>query len=72
MLAVCNRHHSLGQQLCRWLLLTLYRVASNHFNATQEQIANVLGVRREGVTAAAGRLQHRGAIREVCPQGPLP
>jgi CRP-like cAMP-binding protein len=63
MLAVCNRHHSLDQQLCRWLLLTLDRVASSHFKATQEQIANLLGVRREGVTAAAGRLQHRGAIR---------
>ena len=63
MLAVCNRHHALDQQLCRWLLLTLDRVASSHFNATQEQIANFLGVRREGVTAAAGRLQHRGAIR---------
>jgi CRP-like cAMP-binding protein len=63
MLAVCTRHHSLDQQLCRWLLLTLDRVASSHFKATQEQIANLLGVRREGVTAAAGRLQHRGAIR---------
>jgi CRP-like cAMP-binding protein len=63
MLAVCNRHHSVDQQLCRWLLLTLDRVASSHFKATQEQIANFLGVRREGVTAAAGRLQHRGAIR---------
>jgi CRP-like cAMP-binding protein len=63
MLAVCNRHHSLDQQLCRWLLLTLDRVASSQFKATQEQIANFLGVRREGVTAAAGRLQHRGAIR---------
>ena len=63
MLAVCNRHHSVDQQLCRWLLLTHDRVATNHFKATQEQIANFLGVRREGVTAAAGRLQHRGAIR---------
>lgn len=63
MLAVCNRHHSVDQQLCRWLLLTLDRVASSHFKATQEQIANFLGVRREGVTAAAGRLQRRGAIR---------
>jgi CRP-like cAMP-binding protein len=63
MLAVCNRHHSVDQQLCRWLLLTLDRVASSQFKATQEQIANFLGVRREGVTAAAGRLQHRGAIR---------
>jgi CRP-like cAMP-binding protein len=63
MLAVCNRHHPLDQQLCRWLLLTLDRVASSHFKATQEQIANLLGVRREGVTAAAGRLQQRGAIR---------
>lgn len=63
MLAVCNRHHSVDQQLCRWLLLTHDRVASSHFKATQEQIANLLGVRREGVTAAACRLQSVGAIR---------
>ena len=63
MLAVCNRHHSVEQQLCRWLLLTLDRVTSGQFKATQEQIASFLGVRREGVTAAAGRLQHRRVIR---------
>jgi hypothetical protein len=63
MLAVCNRHHSVDQQLCRWLLLTLDRVTSHQLKATQEQIANLLGVRREGVTAAAGRLQQVGAIR---------
>jgi Crp-like helix-turn-helix protein len=63
MLAVCNRHHSIDQQLCRWLLLTLDRIASSDFRATQEQIANLLGVRREGVTAAAGRLQQLGAIQ---------
>src|SRR5882724_761992 len=60
--AVCNRHHSLEQQLCRWLLLSLDRLASNHVLMTQELIANMLGVRREGVTEAAGRLQSAGII----------
>jgi len=60
--AVCNRHHSLEQQLCRWLLLSLDRLASNHLLMTQELIANMLGVRREGVTEAAGRLQSAGII----------
>lgn len=55
--AVCNRHHSVEQQLCRWLLLTLDRIGSNELTMTQELIANMLGVRREGVTEAAGRLQ---------------
>src|SRR5688572_19449312 len=55
--AVCNRHHSVEQQLCRWLLLTLDRIGSNDLTMTQELIANMLGVRREGVTEAAGRLQ---------------
>ena len=61
--AVCNRHHTLGQQLCRWLLMTLDRLPSNQLTVTQEQIANMLGVRREGVTEAAGKLQRSGAIR---------
>jgi CRP-like cAMP-binding protein len=61
--AVCNRHHSLDQQLCRWLLLSLDRLSSNRLNMTQELIANMLGVRREGVTAAAGKLQTLGVIR---------
>jgi CRP-like cAMP-binding protein len=61
--AVCNRHHSLDQQLCRWLLLSLDRLSSNQLNMTQELIANMLGVRREGVTAAAGKLQASGAIK---------
>ena len=60
--AVCNRHHSVDQQLCRWLLLSLDRLASNELNMTQELIANMLGVRREGVTEAAGKLQKLGAI----------
>jgi len=60
--AVCNRHHSLDQQLCRWLLLSLDRLKSNHLIMTQELIANMLGVRREGVTEAAGRLQKAGLI----------
>jgi CRP-like cAMP-binding protein len=60
--AVCNRHHSVDQQLCRWLLLSLDRVASNQLIMTQELIANMLGVRREGVTEAAGKLQKFGAI----------
>jgi len=60
--AVCNRHHSLDQQLCRWLLLSLDRLNSNHLIMTQELIANMLGVRREGVTEAAGKLQKAGLI----------
>lgn len=60
--AVCNRHHSVDQQLCRWLLLSLDRLASNNLTMTQELIANMLGVRREGVTEAAGRLQKLGVI----------
>jgi CRP-like cAMP-binding protein len=60
--AVCNRHHSLDQQLCRWLLLSLDRVRANELAMTQELIANMLGVRREGVTEAALRLQHAGLI----------
>ena len=60
--AVCNRHHSLDQQLCRWLLLSLDRLPTNHLVMTQELIANMLGVRREGVTASAGKLQKAGLI----------
>jgi CRP-like cAMP-binding protein len=60
--AVCNRHHSLDQQLCRWLLLSLDRLSSNELAMTQELIANMLGVRREGVTEAAGNLQKAGLI----------
>jgi CRP-like cAMP-binding protein len=60
--AVCNRHHSLDQQLCRWLLLSLDRLRDNKLVMTQELIANMLGVRREGVTAAALKLQHAGLI----------
>jgi CRP-like cAMP-binding protein len=60
--AVCNRHHSLDQQLCRWLLLSLDRLSSNELLMTQELIANMLGVRREGVTEAAGNLQRAGLI----------
>jgi CRP-like cAMP-binding protein len=60
--AVCNRHHSVDQQLCRWLLLSLDRLPSNRLTMTQELIANMLGVRREGVTDAAGKLQKRGVI----------
>jgi CRP-like cAMP-binding protein len=60
--AVCNRHHSLDQQLCRWLLLSLDRLPSNELIMTQVLIANMLGVRREGVTEAAGRLQQAGLI----------
>jgi CRP-like cAMP-binding protein len=60
--AVCNRHHSVEQQLCRWLLVTLDRVPSGRFVMTQELVASMLGVRREGVTEAAGRLQHAGFI----------
>jgi CRP-like cAMP-binding protein len=61
--AVCNRHHSLDQQLCRWLLLSLDRLNANALVMTQELIANMLGVRREGVTQAAGRLQEAGLIQ---------
>ncbi len=61
--AVCNRHHSLDQQLCRWLLLSHDRLAGNELLMTQELIANMLGVRREGVTEAAGSLQRDGLIR---------
>src|SRR4029077_205552 len=61
--AVCNRHHSVDQQLCRWLLLSLDRLPSNKRTMTQELIANMLGVRREGVTEAAGKLQVAGLIR---------
>ena len=61
--AVCNRHHSLDQQLCRWLLLSLDRLHSDELVMTQELIANMLGVRREGVTEAALKLQKAGLIR---------
>jgi len=61
--AVCNRHHSVEQQLCRWLLLSLDRLRSNELRMTQELIANMLGVRREGVTEAAGNLQTAGLIQ---------
>ncbi len=61
--AVCNRHHSVQQQLCRWLLLSLDRLPTNTLIMTQELIANMLGVRREGVTEAAGALQRAGLIR---------
>jgi CRP-like cAMP-binding protein len=60
--AVCNRHHSIDQQLCRWLLLSMDRLPNNQLTMTQELIANMLGVRREGVTEAAGKLQRRGVI----------
>jgi CRP-like cAMP-binding protein len=60
--SVCNRHHSVEQQLCRWLLLTLDRSTGNELTMTQELIAGMLGVRREGVTEAAGRLQSQGMI----------
>ena len=60
--AVCNRHHSIEQQLCRWLLLTLDRLPSNELTITQELIAGMLGVRREGITEAAGKLQRAGLI----------
>ena len=61
--AVCNRHHSIDQQLCRWLLLRLDRLASDELTMTQELIANMLGVRREGVTEGALKLQQAGLIR---------
>ena len=61
--AVCNRHHSVEQQMCRWLLLTLDRLPSNELTITQELIAGMLGVRREGITEIAGNLQRAGLIR---------
>jgi CRP-like cAMP-binding protein len=61
--AVCNRHHSIDQQLCRWLLLSLDRLRGHELVMTQELIANMLGVRREGVTDSAGQLQDAGLIR---------
>jgi len=61
--AACNRHHSIEQQLCRWLLLTLDRLPSNELIMTQELVASTLGVRREGITEAAGKLQRAGFIR---------
>ena len=61
--AVCNRHHSVDQQLCRWLLISIDRLQGNELVMTQELIANMLGVRREGVTEAAGKLQRAGLIR---------
>ena len=63
--AVCNRHHTIEQQLCRWLLLSLDRLPSNTLTMTQDLIANMLGVRRGGVTEAAGKLQRAGVIRYV-------
>jgi CRP-like cAMP-binding protein len=68
--AVCNRHHRLDQQLCRWLLLSLDRLQSNELTMTQELIANMLGVRREGVTEAAGELQRDGLIKTVAARLP--
>ena len=62
-IAACNQHHSVDQQLCRWLLYMLDRLPSNRLSMTQERIANTLGVRREGITAAAAKLQKLGAIR---------
>jgi CRP-like cAMP-binding protein len=61
--AVCNRHHALDQQLCRWLLLSMDRLPANELVMTQELIANMLGVRREGVTEAAGKLQEARLIQ---------
>jgi CRP-like cAMP-binding protein len=61
--AVCNRHHTVEQQLCRWLLLSLDRLPTDTLSMTQELIANMLGVRREGVTEAAGKLQRAGLIK---------
>ena len=61
--AVCNRHHTVEQQLCRWLLMSLDRLPSNKLSMTQELISNMLGVRREGVTGSAGRLQSLGVIQ---------
>ncbi|MBI5615456.1 MAG: Crp/Fnr family transcriptional regulator [Gammaproteobacteria bacterium] len=61
--AVCNRHHAIDQQLCRWLLLSMDRLPGNELSMTQELIANMLGVRREGVTEAARKLHKRGAVK---------
>jgi CRP-like cAMP-binding protein len=61
--AACNRHHSVDQQLCRWLLTTVDRAASHELVMTQDLVASMIGVRREGITEAAGRLQHAGLIR---------
>jgi CRP-like cAMP-binding protein len=61
--AACNRHHSVEQQLCRWLLLTLDRIPSHELIMTQELVASMLGVRREGITETAGKLQRAGVIR---------
>jgi Mn-dependent DtxR family transcriptional regulator len=61
--AACNRHHTVEQQLCRWLLLTLDRSVSSELVMTQELVASMLGVRREGITEAAGNLQRAGLIR---------
>lgn len=61
--AVCNRHHSVEQQLCRWLLVTLDRIPSGELTMTQELVASMIGVRREGITEAAGKLQEAGYIR---------
>jgi CRP-like cAMP-binding protein len=69
--AVCNRHHSVDQQLCRWLLLSLDRLSANQLTMTQELIANMLGVRREGVTEAAGKL-HAPLHTPPCCQGSAP
>jgi CRP-like cAMP-binding protein len=63
--AACNRHHSIDQQLCRWLLLSIDRLSTNELVMTQELIANMLGVRREGVTEAAGKLQRSGLIKHL-------
>lgn len=60
--AVCNRHHTVEKQLCRWLLLTLERLSTNELSMTQEMISHMLGVRREGVTEAARRLKKDGLI----------
>ena len=64
--AACNRHHSIDQQLCRWLLLSFDRLAANELIMTQELIANMLGVRSIGVTVAAGKLQKAGLIDYHC------
>jgi CRP-like cAMP-binding protein len=61
--SVCNRHHTVEQQLCRWLLVTLDRIPSGELTMTQELVANLIGVRREGITEAAGKLQASGYIR---------
>jgi Crp-like helix-turn-helix domain len=68
--AVCNRHHSLDQQLCRWLLLSLDRLRGDELIMTQELIANMLGVRREGVTEGASKLQEAGSIRYAAAASP--